>query len=456
MGLLQIVEKLWPLHRTLVSDGTDEALQIVGEHMPAESSYAVERWAPGEQVWTWRVPERYVVHEAYLEIEGGERVVDFRSDPLHIVSYSLPIDRTLTWEELEPHLHYSVSRPEATPWVFKYYERSWGFCLPKAAFDRLPRDVRYRAVIRSEFQSDPGRGLGVGAGRVDPLGGESSEAGEVVICTHICHPNQANDDAAGVASAIEVARRLAAEPLPAGSMSIRFLFVPETIGSICFLSRHGDLIPRLRAGIFVEMTGNRNILALQRSRQDDHLIDRIARYVLKQRGAQYREGGFRQIVGNDEMVINGPGVNSPCISMSRSPYPEYHTSDDNPSILSEELMQEAADVVVDILRVFATNYIPVRRFEGPVFLSGHGLWVDYRVNRKLNGALEEIMLRFEGHHSVFDIAQELDLDYWETRQYVERFLEKGLIERRPIPKDFARPAGSRPAERQDMIDRVLG
>ncbi len=88
----QVVEELFPLHRTLVSDGMDRALEIVGSYMPDLAGYAVETYPPGEHVWTWKVPERYVVHEAYLEQEDGTRLADFAWDPLHLVSYSLPTD----------------------------------------------------------------------------------------------------------------------------------------------------------------------------------------------------------------------------------------------------------------------------------------------------------------------------------------------------------------------------
>jgi aminopeptidase-like protein len=358
---------------------------------------------------------------------------------LHLVSYSLPVDRIVDWNELEAHLHYSAKRPQAIPWEFAYYERSWGFCLSKDQFDRLPRNTRYRAVIRSEFVSAPDQGLRVGVGAIPPDGGSGRSAGEILICAHVCHPHQANDDLSGVATAVEVARRLAEHPLPTGSMGVRFLFGPETIGSICYLSRHEDLIPRLKGGIFCEMTGNRNTLALQRSRQDAHLMDRIARHVLRRRAGEFREGAFREIIGNDEMVINGPGVDVPCISISRWPYDEYHTSDDHPGIVHEEMLVEAADIVEDIVRVFGSNYVPRRTFRGPLFLSGYGLWVDWRTQPQLNNALEQIMLRLEGERSVFDIAEELGLDFQDTLEYVERFRAKGLVEALPIPSTPGRP-----------------
>lgn len=428
-----VLEEIYPLHRTLVSDGLYRALEIVNEYMPDDAEYQIENYLPGQKAWTWTIPERYIVHKAYLETQDGEKVLDFADNSLHLLSYSLPVDMVLSWEELDSHLYYNAKRPWAIPWQFKYYERDWGFCLSKDRYDQLPRDIKYHAVIDVEFSIDPQNGFRLGTGVIHPQGGKDKSAGEVIICTHICHPNQANDDAAGVATAIELARRLAANPLPAGSMSVRFLFCPETIGTIAYLSRHEEIIPGLKGGIFIEMTGNDNSIILQHTRQDDALMDRVARYVLNRTGREFREGEFAQVVANDERVINGPGVNVPCISISRWPYEEYHTSDDNPSIIYEEKLQEAADIIEKIVRIYASNYIPKRKFRGPLFLSGYGLWVDWRINRPLNRATEKIMMMFEGNASIFEITEAVDMEYPEVREYIERFREQDLIQALPMP-----------------------
>ena len=439
MNLKKILESIYPLHRTLVSDGTDAALGIIGDHMPPVSNYALETYPPGLAAWTWTIPERYVVHEAYLENEEGNTIVDFHENPLHLVSYSQPVDNTLSWEALDPHLNTNPERPDATPWVFKYYDRDWGFCLPHAIYEKLDRSIRYRAVIRSEFVTEPERGLRVGVGTIPPAETESGvltavdQPGEILIGAHICHPNQANDDAAGVVTALELARRLAENPLPAGSMAVRFLFCPETIGTIAYLSQHEDLIPRLKGGIFLEMTGNRGSLAWHHTRQHDHLLDRITRSVFEKAYLNPLGRQFAAAPANDERVINGPGVNVPCISLNRWPYDEYHTSDDNPDIIHEDMLQEAADTAEAIIRIYATNYLPQRTFKGPVFLSGHGLFVDWRENWDLNRALEQIMMSFEGDQSVFDIAEAAGLDYLVVRSYVEKFRAKGLVTALPIP-----------------------
>jgi aminopeptidase-like protein len=197
-SLKSILTEFFPLHRTLASADQDKTLEIIGSYMPDSANYTLETYAPLTPVWTWNVPERYVVHEAYLEIEGGERIVDFKNNPLHIVSYSVPVDKSLSFEELQPHLYFNEKLPHTIPWVFKYYERDWGFCLLKNLFDQLPRDKKYRAVIKSEFITDPNLGFKVATAVVHPEGGANPTAGEFIVQAHTCHPMQANDDGAGV------------------------------------------------------------------------------------------------------------------------------------------------------------------------------------------------------------------------------------------------------------------
>jgi aminopeptidase-like protein len=187
--------------------------------------------------------------------------------------------------------------------------------------------------------------------------------------------------------------------------------------------------------LFLDSTGSVDSLALQRTRQDNHLLDRVARSVLQKRGKEFREGEFAQVAPNDERIINGPGVGVPAISLSRFPYPEYHTSDDNLDIIHEDQLLDAVDAAEEIIRIYASNYIPRRTFRGPVFLSGHGLWVDWRENWDLNRAIEKIMMKFEGKHTVFDIAEEVGLDYWMVREYVEKFRAKGLVRALPLPPE---------------------
>jgi aminopeptidase-like protein len=205
------------------------------------------------------------------------------------------------------------------------------------------------------------------------------------------------------------------------------LFVPETIGSIAYLSQNEDIIPKIEYGIFLEMLGNDNIHALQLSRQGDTRLDKIARYVMKRKLENFNEGAFRTIVANDEIAFNGPGVDIPMISISRYPYSEYHTSDDNLDIISKQRLEQSKNLILEILDIIDKDFTPKRNFKGPIFLSGHGLWVDWRENMELNQNLEKIMLNLEGDKTVFDIAEELNMKFDDVFNFINKLKELKLV-----------------------------
>ncbi len=409
--MLKLINDLWFKRRDIISDGYDESLHYISKIIPLK----IHEIPSGTKCWTWTVPEKWNVKEAYIKDLDGRRMLDLKDHPLHVVSYSLPVDKIVGREELLKHLHTKPERPETIPFEFKYYERDWGFCLQHSRLKEFTKD-KYRVFIDSKFEQGT---LKVGDYTIE---GETDET--IVLVAHLCHPAVANDDLTGVTVLVDIAREISKR---SNHHTYKFLLVPETIGSVAYLSQNEDIIPRLKYGIFLEMLGNNNIHALQLTRQGNTRLDRIARYVMKRKLEDYREGPFRKIIRNDEMVFNGPGVDIPMVSISRWPYPEYHTSDDNPDIISEEKLIESRDLVLDILDILDKDYVPKRQFKGPIFLSGYGLWVDWRTNKKLNENIEEIMLRLEGDKSVFDIAKELDMEFSDVLSYVDKFLEKGLV-----------------------------
>lgn len=427
--MMDLLRRLHPLHRTLVSEDMDRAMELIGAALPAgDRPYRLHLYPTGRKVWTWTVPPEYVVHEAYLEVldKGtASKVLDFKDNPLHLVSYSEPVDRVLSFNELVPHLHVSRERPDAIPWVFKYYDRSWGFCLPQRVFERLPRQARYHAVIRSEFRDGHLR-----VGEFDIVG-TSNEY--ILFVADVCHPAQVNDSLTGVVVYADLIHRLVRRP--PGYYNLKFLFLPETIGSIAYLAHNEALIPKCRFGVFAEMLGNDNTLLLQRTRQDTHVLDRVAEAALRRVcGERFRQGPFcGTIAVNDEAVLNGPGVDIPTISLVRWPYDEYHTSDDHPAMIRPEKLAEASWVLEEIVSLLERDYYPRRRFRGPVFLSGLDLALDWRGKRALKRGLRALMHRLEGGESAVEIAHGLGLEVDDVLAFLGELKRHGLVEtgRRP-------------------------
>jgi aminopeptidase-like protein len=416
-------------NRSILGPGYDRALERIGQELRLD----VHEVPSGEQVWTWQVPDAWDAREAYFAADG-RRWADFAEHPLHLWSYSLPFRGRVTREELLRHVTTNVDRPDAIPFDFRYYARDWGFCLPHTQLSELTAD-EYDVVI--DTVDFPGS-LKVGE-HVIP--GESDDS--VLIVAHLCHPAQANDDLAGVAVSVEVAKRLAGRPR---RRTLRFLYLPEHIGSVAYLSRNEELIPTFRYGLFLEMLGLTQPHALQHSRQTDTAIDRALLLALREAGEEFVTGDFMRVICNDEQVINGPGVEIPCPSLSRAratspddtsaypqfaagiPYPEYHTSDDSMEIVDPESLERSVQVVVRALEILDADLYPHRRYRGTVQLSRYGLWVDWRLDRELNEKLDYFMWSFEGDKSLSRIALDTDLPFDAVRGYVDRFVEAGLVE----------------------------
>ena len=81
-SMLELINELWYLQRNIVSDDFDRALYRLAEEVPV----TIHEYPTGEPCWTWRVPEKWTCHEAYLETLGGERLIDAADHPLHVIS----------------------------------------------------------------------------------------------------------------------------------------------------------------------------------------------------------------------------------------------------------------------------------------------------------------------------------------------------------------------------------
>ena len=423
-GMQKLINELWFLKRDIVSADYDRALERLGQELPMR----IHAYPTGEACWTWRVPEKWTCQEAYLETLDGHRLLDYADHPLHVVSYSLPFEGIVSREVLLRHLHTHPRLPDAIPFVFKYYERDWGLCAAQQLRDQL-HDEAYRVVIRASFE--PGA-LKVGEVVIP---GESEE--NFVLVAHLCHPAMVNDDLSGVVVGLEVARALlASHPTSARRYTYRLLILPETIGSVAYLSHHEELIPKMAGGLFLEMLGNDSPHALQGSFQPESQPDRCLRAALRGLDPQGYSGAYRTIIDNDERQFNAPGVRVPMLSLSRveapkatgrPPYREYHSSLDTPAIVSQERLEASRDLVLGLIAAWENNQYVVNQFKGEVFASGYGLWIDYRVNPEGHRRLFEIMERCDGEHTVADIASELDLPFQAAWQVVRLLRDKGLV-----------------------------
>ena len=330
------VEALFPLCRSITGQGLRDTLRYIAGRIPIE----LREISSGTPVLDWEIPKEWVVRSATIRSMDGRAILDFADNNLHLVQYSVPVDRVIPRDELDRHLHSLPEKPDLIPYRTGYYADTWGFCLSHRS--RLAMtDKEYRVKVDTCLVSGSlSYGECVLAGQ---------EPGEFLVSVHCCHPSLANDNLSAIAVAIEFARTLLRRPTR--RWTVRFLFIPGTIGAITWLAANRDAACRVALGLVLSCLGDDAPPTYKRSRRGNAPIDRYASHVLTQRGHAGRVLGFAPY-GYDERQYCSPGFDLPVGCLMRSPngtFPEYHTSADNLSFVRAEAM---ADSLATLLRIF--------------------------------------------------------------------------------------------------------
>jgi aminopeptidase-like protein len=333
-----LIERLYPICRSITGNGVRQTLAILGEHIPIE----VSEVPSGTKVLDWVIPDEWNIEDAFVADASGRRVVDFGRSNLHVVNYSERVRVRMTLEELRPRLHTLPDRPDFVPYRTSYYERTWGFCLSQRQLETLgagPFDV----VVDSTLE--PGA-LTYGEALVR---GETDE--EILVVTHVCHPSLCDDNLSGISVATLLARNLVAGKRP--RRSVRFLFAPGTIGAIAWLARNEASLGRIRAGLTLTCLGDAHPFTFKRTLAGDTQVDRAVSHVLATSGLPYQVIDYFPY-GYDERHFNSPGFRLPVGSLMRGrhgQFPEYHTSADDLDFVSAERLAESLGVLTRVVGV---------------------------------------------------------------------------------------------------------
>lgn len=390
-GLLQ---ELFPICRSITGNGVRETLRRIGNLLPELTIYEVPT---GTRAFDWSVPNEWNIRDAFIEDSSGQRIVDFANNNLHIVGYSTAIDTTMDLEQLQNHLHSLPDQPDVIPYVTSYYEESWGFCLPHKLRQSL-QPGWYRVVIDADLK--PGH-LTYGEA-VFP--GESSD--EILLSTYVCHPSMANNELSGPVIATHLAQWLSREQR---KYTYRILFVPETIGTLVYLSTHLDALKKnLRAGFVVTCCGDEGPFSYMPSRTGLTYADKVALRVLTERAPNFIRYSFGQR-GSDERQYCSPLVDLPVCSIMRSKYHEYrqyHTSADDLSFVTSHGLQETLDVYAAVITEIEANDIPRAVFHGEPHLGKRGLYpkTGGQVDQAEIGAVVDLLALADGTNDLTEIA----------------------------------------------------
>ncbi len=418
--MYDLMEKLYPICRSITGNGVRKSLNIIQKIIPIE----IIEVPTGTEVFDWTIPKEWNIKDAYIKNSKGEKVVDFNKSNLHVLNYSIPVNKKLSLGQLKEHLISLPDYPDWIPYATSYYNETWGFCLSHRQLEDL-KDDTYEVVINSTLEK--------GSLTYGELYIRGETKDEFLFSTYICHPSMCNDNLSGPVLLTYIAEYLInlsrKTPL---KYSYRFIFVPETIGSITWLSKNEDALTNIKAGIVATCVGDSGNFVYKKSRIGNSLIDKIVEKVLIDEKNPFQIIEFYPS-GSDERQFCSPGFNLPVGVITRSMYlrfPEYHTSADDLDFVDPKSLSESFKKFLMIQSIFEKNrtYLSLNPKCEP-FLRKRNL------DEKLGGhkgdetyllSLFWIMNLSDGTNSLLDIALHSKLSF-EILSHAAKLLEDTVL-----------------------------
>ena len=323
----QLMNTLFPICRSITGNGVRESFNIIKQIINLQ----ITEIPTNTKVFDWTVPKEWNISDAYIADLSGNKIIDFKKSNLHVVSYSIPINKIISIEELKTHIHTIPEKPDTVPYLTTYYNEDWGFCMSHNDFLNL-KDPEYKILIDSKLEN------GFMTMGEYYIPGEISD--EFLISCYICHPSMCNDNLSGVVLTTFLAKYLSGQKL---KYSYRFLFVPETIGSISWISLNEQNLCKIKHGLVATCLGDPGSSTYKRSKSGNSEIDKTVEFVLKNSSSDYNILDFFP-TGSDERQFCSPAFNLNVGSLMRTPYAkfiQYHTSDDNLDFVKSEYIVDS-------------------------------------------------------------------------------------------------------------------
>jgi aminopeptidase-like protein len=417
----QFARELWPINRSITGAGLRETLKRISIHIPKLDIKSVPS---GTQVFDWTIPREWHVNKAYIITPSGEKICDFSENNLHLLGYSIPFEGNVTLEELKKHLYTLPDQPNAIPYATSYYDERWGFCIAQKEFDVL-RKGTYKVVIDTTlFKGELNYGELL-------IKGKSKR--EIFLSTYVCHPSMANNELSGPTVLTFIAKWLMENNKR--EYSYRIIFIPETIGSITYLSRnYKDMKKKTIAGFNITCIGDDRSYSYLPSRNGDTISDLILKHILKWIDKNFKSYNWLER-GSDERQYCSAGIDLPIASIFRTKYgeyPEYHTSLDNlESVVTPKGLDGGYWAIRKAIEAIEKNkkYITTNLCEPQMGKRGLYPTLSTKKFKKKTKLIMDLLSFCDGKKSLIDIAEALNTPIWNLYDVIDILEKNDLISR---------------------------
>ena len=417
---------LFLLNRSLTGKDTLKTLNIIKKNF---NSLKIKYIKSGEKVFDWKIPKQWEIKSAYVTDKFGKKIIDFDKNNLHLVGYSKPIKKKIILKKLLGHLHSIPKQPSAIPYITSYYKKYWGFCINHNQKRKILNTYKLNDTFLININSSFKKNGRLNYGEL-VIKGKSSQ--EILISTYVCHPSMANNELSGpivAMSLIEYFRK------KKNNKTLRFIFIPETIGSIGYISKNFKYLRENVCGGYVLscIGDNRNhsciLSKYENSPSDKSLIE-----AYKKNNIKYKKYSFLHR-GSDERQFNSPGIDLPISSIFRTKYgeyPEYHTSLDNfERVVNLRGLKGGFNIAKDAIKNLQKKIIPKNLILCEPQLGKRGLYptISKKNNNKFNVSQEilDFLQYSDGKNDLYDISKLINLNYQKTLKICKMLKNKLII-----------------------------
>ena len=399
------IEDVFYFNRSLTGEGNKKTLNYL---KIINKDIIIKKIKSGTKVFDWKVPKEWSVKEAWVKDDKGKKIINFKKNNLHLVGYSKPVNKILTYKNLLKKIHTIKKIPSAIPYVTSYYNSDWGFCISENLKKRLNKKIKYHAYIDSKL--DNGNLI------FGELFYKGKSKKEIFFSSNICHPSMANNELSG--PMIQLALSNYVKKIKNRKYSYRFLFIPETIGSISYLSKNLSRCKKnIFAGFVLTCLGNNTKFSYLESRSGNTLADMIILKNFKSKKIDYKKFSFLER-GSDERQYCSPNIDLPVCSLMRlkyREYKEYHTSKDNLSFISAKGLQSSYQFIVDCINDLERQIRPESTVLCEPHLSKYNLYPKISkvsgLSRQPSRDFINILAYSDGKNDITDISKKIGLSY---------------------------------------------
>tara|TARA_X000000368_G_scaffold292734_1_gene232754 strand:+ start:1161 stop:2423 length:1263 start_codon:yes stop_codon:yes gene_type:complete len=397
--MIKWAKDLFPICRSLTGEGTKKTLNYFLRLNP---EFKFIKFKSGKKVFDWVIPLEWNIKDAYIQHKSGKKYAEFKKNNLHLVGYSTPINKYLTKNELLKKIHTQKDQPDAIPYVTSYYNKNWGFCLSENQKKKLPNG-KYKVRIDSSFKK----------GHMNIVHAllKGKKKKEVFFSSYVCHPSMANNELSGPVLLNAIMLYIKSK-YKKTKYSYRFVLLPETIGSIAYLSKFKNTLKKkVICGFNLTCVGDERSYSYVSSPKEKTLADKALEAALRGLKKVKKYSFINR--GSDERQYCSPGIDLPLCAFSRSKeYPEYHTDKDNFKVVTEKGLEGSFNVMKEIIDAFELGLYPKNVFLGEANLGKRNLYPEYSQKKTYNKNIfirKNLLAYSDGSRSIFEISNLLGL-----------------------------------------------